>query len=314
MRWAATLAACGLFFLAACGGSSSSSGSGGGLAPQVPKANAGGPYTGSAGVPVTFNGAASTDPQGQALTFSWNFGDGTNGTGINPTHTYPQVAGQATSVYTVGLTVQDTSGLSNQAVTTATIQGVPPLTDAGLTGMVATGKKAIAGAQVYLFAAASTGYGLPSVSLLSATETGTSDSGGAYVLTNAYGAFTMSGDYTCTTGQLLYIYASGGDSGSGANPATGLLAAIGPCPSSSSAAVSVWVNEVSTVATAFALAGFASEFGHHPGEDRDCERVCECCESRESFDRRGAGCDSVGDWHCAASQNQHACQHSGYLR
>jgi sugar lactone lactonase YvrE len=211
-------------------------------------------------VPVTFNGAASTDPQSQALTFSWNFGDGTTGTGINPTHTYPQVAG--TSIYTVSLTVQDTSGLSGQSATTATIQGLPPLTDAGLTGTVATGKKAIVGAHVYLFAAGNTGYGLSSISLLSTTETATSDSVGPYVLTNAYGAFTMSGDYTCTTGQQLYIYASGGDSGSGTNSATGLLAAIGPCPSSSSSAVSVWVNEVSTVATAFALAGFAIDPTH----------------------------------------------------
>jgi streptogramin lyase len=132
----------------------------------------------------------------------------------------------------------------------------------GLTGTVATGKKAIVGAHVYLFAACNTGYGLSSTSLLSATETGTSDSVGAYVVTNAYGAFSMAGDYTCTTGQLLYIYASGGDSGSGANSASGLLAAIGPCPSSSSSTVSVWVNEVSTVATAFALSGFAIDPTH----------------------------------------------------
>jgi PKD domain len=262
MRWVAAVAACSLFFFAGCGGSSSSSsGSGGGsLSPQVPKANAGGPYTGSAGVPVTFNGAASSDPQGQALTFTWNFGDGTNGTGINPTHTYPQVPG--TSIYNVSLTVQNTSGLSNQASTTATIQGIAPLPDAGLSGIVATGNKAIVGAHVYLFAAGSTGYGLPSVSLLSGTETGTSDSVGAYVLTNASGAFTMSGDYTCTAGQQLYIYAAGGDSGSGQNSASVLLAAIGPCPSSSGPAISVRVNEVSTVATAFSAAGFATDATH----------------------------------------------------
>jgi hypothetical protein len=262
MRWAAAFAACSLILIAGCGGSSSSSGSSQGPGPQAPKANPGGPYTGTAGVAVTFNGAASSDPQSQALTFLWNFGDGATGTGVNPTHTYPQVTGQTSTIYSVSLTVQNTSGLSNQATTTATIQDLTPLADASITGTVETGKKPISGAHVYLFAAGNTGYGLPSVSLLSATETGTSDSTGAYVATNAFGVFSISGDYTCTAGQQLYVYASGGDSGSGQNSAATLLAAIGPCPSSSSPGISVWVNEVSTVATAFSLAGFAIDPTH----------------------------------------------------
>lgn len=262
MRWAAAVAACGLLFLAGCSSGTSSGGSNQSLSPQVPKANPGGPYTGTAGSPVTFNGGASSDPQGQALTFSWSFGDGTTGTGINTTHTYPQIGGIATSTYRVTLTVQNTSGLSNQASTTATIQGAAPLADAGLTGMIATGKKAIAGAHVYLFAAGNTGYGLASVPVLSATETGTSDAVGPYVVSNAFGVFSMSGQYTCTAGQQLYIYASGGDSGSGSNSSSGLLAAVGPCPSSTGPAISVWVNEVSTIATAYALAGFATDPTH----------------------------------------------------
>ena len=260
MRFALAVAVCGGLVLAGCGGGSSGPS---GPAPILPPvANAGGPYTGSVGTAVTFNGSASEDPQNQALTYSWSFGDGGTGTGANPTHTYAQVAGQTSTVYTVSLTVQDTSGYSGQAGTKATIQGVAPLSDAGLTGIVATGTTGIAGAHVYLFAAGTGGYGGASVSLLSATETGTSDAVGTYVLTNSMGNFTMSGDYTCSSsGQQLYIYALGGTAGTYSVSSAGLMAAIGSCPATSSSVVAQ-VNEVSTVAAAYALAGFATDALH----------------------------------------------------
>jgi large repetitive protein len=37
--------------------------------------------------PVQFN-ASATDPESQTLTYSWNFGDGTTGSGPNPSHTF----------------------------------------------------------------------------------------------------------------------------------------------------------------------------------------------------------------------------------
>src|ERR1019366_8159011 len=99
MRWVAGVAACGLLFLAGCGGSSSS-GSGSTTPPILPpKANAGGPYTGTVGTPVSFTAAGSSDPQGQALTYSWDFGDGIKGTGVTTTHTYPQIAGVTSATY-----------------------------------------------------------------------------------------------------------------------------------------------------------------------------------------------------------------------
>ncbi len=117
MRFALAVAVCGGLVLAGCGGGSSS-GSGGTPAIQPPVANAGGPYTGSVGVAVNFNGSASKDPQGQGLTYAWNFGDGCAtqsnsyicATGETATHTYAQVAGQASTVYSVSLTVQNTAG------------------------------------------------------------------------------------------------------------------------------------------------------------------------------------------------------------
>jgi RHS repeat-associated protein len=80
-------------------------------------ANPGGPYTGKAAQPVTFNGSASKAPSGEKLTvYAWSFGDGTTGAGVSPTHTYAKAGG-----YTVTLTVTDSSGGKAAATTPATI-------------------------------------------------------------------------------------------------------------------------------------------------------------------------------------------------
>ena len=85
---------------------------------EYPVANLGGPYTVSVGVPVTFNGGASSDPLGEPLTYAWTFGDGSTGSGVTVQHTY-EVAGS----YTLTLKVTNTAGFANSASTTFT---VPP--------------------------------------------------------------------------------------------------------------------------------------------------------------------------------------------
>ena len=82
---------------------------------QPPVANAGGPYNGVAGNPISFNGSGSFDPDMDSLTYSWNFGDGSAaGSGVSPNHTY-SVPGN----YTVSLTVND--GTVNSVVSTAPV-------------------------------------------------------------------------------------------------------------------------------------------------------------------------------------------------
>lgn len=83
---------------------------------QPPIASAGGPYSGTAGDTIAFDGSGSTDPDNDPLTFTWDFGDGTNGTGPNPSHAYA-TAGN----FTVTVTVNDGEGGVQLASASATI-------------------------------------------------------------------------------------------------------------------------------------------------------------------------------------------------
>jgi len=82
-----------------------------------PTANAGGPtYTGIEGMPVSFDGSLSSDPEGPIAQYDWDFGDNTTGTGSNPTHSYAN-----NGEYTVILTVTDSDGETDDDSATATI-------------------------------------------------------------------------------------------------------------------------------------------------------------------------------------------------
>jgi VCBS repeat-containing protein len=83
---------------------------------QPPVADANGPYTGTTGQPVAFDGSGSSDPDGNIVSYDWNFGDGSTGTGVTPSHTYAAAGG-----YNVSLTVTDDAGDTDTASTTATI-------------------------------------------------------------------------------------------------------------------------------------------------------------------------------------------------
>ena len=95
---------------------------------KPPVANAGGPYSGTTGAVIAFSAAGSSDPQNSPLTYAWNFGDGTTGTGIAPTHTYASA-----NVYAIGLTVSNGVGLSSTASTQAVVTAakLPPVSKVG---------------------------------------------------------------------------------------------------------------------------------------------------------------------------------------
>lgn len=82
---------------------------------QHPIADAGGPYEGETGAPVQFNGTRSSDPDGDPLSYAWQFGDGNGGSGSLPHYIY-----NAPGEYVVTLTVSDGENSATDA-TTATI-------------------------------------------------------------------------------------------------------------------------------------------------------------------------------------------------
>jgi PKD repeat protein len=63
----------------------------------------------------TLNAGGTTDPDGTIASYDWDFGDGTTGTGISPTHSYA-TAGD----HTVQLTVTDNSGGTDTVIHTVT--------------------------------------------------------------------------------------------------------------------------------------------------------------------------------------------------
>ena len=92
-----------------------------------PTAAAGGPYTGTEGALVSFDGSGSADPDGDALTYAWNFGDGSGGSGVRPSHAYVD-----NGAFTVTLTVTDAHGAaSTPATAAATIANTAPSVNAG---------------------------------------------------------------------------------------------------------------------------------------------------------------------------------------
>ena len=86
---------------------------------QAPTAVVAVPAQCTAGVVCTgFDGGGSIDPDGNPLTYTWAFGDGTTTTGATAAHTYASTAG---SPYTVTLTVSDGNAADDAIASVAVI-------------------------------------------------------------------------------------------------------------------------------------------------------------------------------------------------
>jgi len=153
----------------------------------------------------------------------------------------------------------------------------------GISGNVHGGRQPVSGAHLYVYAAGAGGYGgngiaastaNASTSLLTSFPTGSfptakDAANNYYVTTDINGNFALTGEYTCTSGTQVYLYAVGGQpSPSTTNSAAAFLAVLGQCPATGTMAAitpTVMLNEVSTVAAAFAFAGFATDALHVSG-------------------------------------------------
>jgi len=68
---------------------------------------------------VTFNASVSYDPDGTIVSYFWDFGDGTNATGMIVAHAYTTIGN-----YTVTLLVTDNDGLTDNATAVITVLSV----------------------------------------------------------------------------------------------------------------------------------------------------------------------------------------------
>jgi streptogramin lyase len=175
-------------------------------------------------------------------------------------------------------------GLSGCSANFGNVSSSSTQTAMHIRGVVHGGQQPLTGAHVYMYAASTTAYGGPeffasagptgnaSTSLLtSATGNPADTTGHFYVVTDAGGNFDINGAFACSPGQQVYLYSTGGDpqlSGEGvsgfSNLAASLLAVVGDCASIAPSAAfpgvtSVAMNEITTVAAAYALAGFATD-------------------------------------------------------
>jgi subtilisin family serine protease/chitodextrinase len=89
---------------------------------RPPVAKPGGPYNSLfKQESMTFNGTASSDPDGDTLSYRWDFGDGSTGSGPTPSHAYVNAG-----THTVTLVVNDGESDSLPATVTVTVNNQMP--------------------------------------------------------------------------------------------------------------------------------------------------------------------------------------------
>jgi streptogramin lyase len=119
--------------------------------------------------------------------------------------------------------------------------------------MVHGGQQGVSGSTIQLYAAGATGYGSAGTPLLTKTVT-----------SNGAGSFAITGDYSCPSASTqVYIVATGGNPGLALgtnNTALTMMAALGPC-GNLTASTFIYIDEVTTVASVYALAPFMSTGG-----------------------------------------------------
>lgn len=149
------------------------------------------------------------------------------------------------------MTITATAHADGKTSSVASVTITPNATGPTLQGLVQAGTQPVAGASVSLYAAGTSGYGSASTLLYA-------PGGASFATTDKNGNFTVSSGYSCpNSSSQVYLVAAGGQVGSyGPNPNLTLMAALGPCSDLSSSPIVI--NEVTTVASAWALAPFAA--------------------------------------------------------
>jgi len=135
-------------------------------------------------------------------------------------------------------------------------------------GKIHGGPNPVVGARVVIYATTSSGYGT-GAELQEATANYPASSPVTHQDTDANGNFSFAGSFTCPAGQFAYIVAYGGNAGGGNNPNSLFAVPLGSCDTLYTGTTyngsSVWIDELTTVATAYALNNFISVTGNAVG-------------------------------------------------
>jgi DNA/RNA endonuclease G (NUC1) len=171
---------------------------------RAPVAATDGPYVGIEGSSVTLSAAGSSDPDGDALTYEWSFGDGSEGAGATATHTYAD-----NGTYQVRVIVTDPYGAADSATTTVTVMNVAPTVAAFAHGALLQG-------EVY----ATTGsFGDPGADEWTATVD-YGDGSGAQPLALSGNGFALSHRYTAAGTFTVTVRVTDDDGAEGVRTAT----------------------------------------------------------------------------------------------
>ena len=168
------------------------------------------------------------------------------------------------------------AGCSGNAPANFGVSTTSPAGKIKITGQVYGGQQPIVDAVVQLYTVGTSGVGSASTPLIGATltssdGTGTMDSNanaGNANNTLPAGSFTITGDYSCTgstPGTLVYLAAIGGQPTTNTtNSNVTMMAALGDCNTLVANANTTFINmnEITTVAAAYAFAPFATDYAH----------------------------------------------------
>ena len=113
---------------------------------------------GPAPLTVSFDASASTDPDGSIVAYSWNFGDGSSGSGVTAEHTYTDPGG-----YVAQLVVTDDRGATSSATVEISVSAT--IETGSLSGTISTG----------IAATAAGGRAVPAAALESGSATAQAD-------------------------------------------------------------------------------------------------------------------------------------------
>jgi len=124
-----------------------------------------------------------------------------------------------------------------------------------ISGKVLDGQSPITGSTIQLYAVGTSGTASAATALITSQV----------VQTDGNGNFSISGLYSCAGNPMVYIAATGGNPGlaNGTNnTGIALMAGLGSCATlqANSASTFITINEVTTVASVYALSGFMSDY------------------------------------------------------